>query len=224
MRTARYVVIWLLVGLWSHADAAVLCARKDQEGNASGTVVIRQECKKNEVQLDPVALGLKGEKGDPGPQGPQGDTGPEGPPGVPPPGSFQVVALAVNNDGFSLSASSTDNLPFQDITGMAVTFETVEEGCVNAQFAGAFSISAPLGAPYGEFRVLLDENEMGGGPVQLSGAVSAQAWNNDLFVFIQCGVLAGQHSITMEIRPWPGRSVAIGIRPLSLIVTVGNPS
>jgi len=41
----------LFVGISSHADAAVLCA------NPSGSVFVREVCKKNEVQLDPVALG-----------------------------------------------------------------------------------------------------------------------------------------------------------------------
>src|SRR5438132_9798113 len=51
------------------ASAAVLCK------TPMGLVAVRDACKRGEVQLDPVALGLqgpKGDKGDPGPQGPAG--------------------------------------------------------------------------------------------------------------------------------------------------------
>ncbi len=81
MRTACYVVMLFSVWIYSRADAAVLCAPR------SGAVSVREACKKNETQLDPVALGLqgprgpKGNTGDPGPQGPmglQGDRGLQG--------------------------------------------------------------------------------------------------------------------------------------------------
>lgn len=78
MSMVRSVVVFLLFCSWSHAEAVVLCAHKDKAGNASGTITVRQVCKKNEVQLNPVALGLvgppgpKGDKGDPGPQSPAG--------------------------------------------------------------------------------------------------------------------------------------------------------
>ncbi|MBI3249237.1 MAG: hypothetical protein HYZ50_22265 [Deltaproteobacteria bacterium] len=58
MKTAYYVLAFLLISAWS-ADAAILCARKDREGNASGAISVRQECRKNEVQLDPAVLGVQ---------------------------------------------------------------------------------------------------------------------------------------------------------------------
>jgi hypothetical protein len=58
MNTACYAVVFLLLSTWS-AEAAVLCARKDREGNAYGAITVRQECKKKEVQLDPEAIGLQ---------------------------------------------------------------------------------------------------------------------------------------------------------------------
>lgn len=62
----RRLLSWLVgvivaVGQFvSMADAAMLCARKDKEGNASGAVTIRESCKKNETPVDLVGLGLAG--------------------------------------------------------------------------------------------------------------------------------------------------------------------
>lgn len=53
-----FVVFVVLVSLVSPAEALILCARKDKMGDPSGSIAIRDVCKKNEVQLDPVALGL----------------------------------------------------------------------------------------------------------------------------------------------------------------------
>lgn len=39
MKTTCYVLMLLLIGAWS-AEAAILCARKDREGNASGSPFI----------------------------------------------------------------------------------------------------------------------------------------------------------------------------------------
>lgn len=58
MKTACYVLVLLLIGAWS-AEAAILCARKDREGNASGSLAVRQECRRNEIQLDPDVVGLQ---------------------------------------------------------------------------------------------------------------------------------------------------------------------
>ena len=59
----------VLVGVWGQAEAAVLCQKKN------GTLAARGECKKNETQVDPAALGLQG------PPGPKGDKGTPGAPG-----------------------------------------------------------------------------------------------------------------------------------------------
>jgi len=62
----------------SSADAVVLCQRP------SGTVTVRDACKKRETQIDLTLLGLRatqGSKGEPGEQGPQGEPGPQGPAG-----------------------------------------------------------------------------------------------------------------------------------------------
>ena len=66
------LLVLLLVGISSRADAAVLCA------NASGMVFVREACGRNETRLDPVALGLVGPQGPTGPKGPQGEQGPAG--------------------------------------------------------------------------------------------------------------------------------------------------
>lgn len=72
MWNARCAVVLILGAVCSsRAEALVLCAPKDGEGS----VKVREACKKNETQLDPVALGLQG------PPGPKGDTGNPGPPG-----------------------------------------------------------------------------------------------------------------------------------------------
>jgi hypothetical protein len=49
-----------VASLWSHAEATVLCARKDAAGNPRGNVTLREACKSKEVQLDPVTLGVQG--------------------------------------------------------------------------------------------------------------------------------------------------------------------
>lgn len=67
----------LMVGAWSRVDAAVLCTPKSGQGSVS----VRTECKKNEVQLDPAALGLQGPVGAQGQKGDKGDAGLQGPAG-----------------------------------------------------------------------------------------------------------------------------------------------
>ena len=62
----------------SIAEGLVLCSN-------NSVVFVRDVRFRNEVRLDPVALGLQGPKGDSGPQGPagpQGAQGPQGPQGV----------------------------------------------------------------------------------------------------------------------------------------------
>src|SRR5262245_37345549 len=54
-------MLWLLMlivllGLSFPVEAAVLCAPK----KGTGAVFVRETCKKNERQLDPAALGLRG--------------------------------------------------------------------------------------------------------------------------------------------------------------------
>lgn len=50
------------------ADAAVLCT-------SNGRLAVREECKRKESLVDPVALGLQGPPGEPGPAGPVGAAG-----------------------------------------------------------------------------------------------------------------------------------------------------
>ena len=53
IRGISLLVMWmLLVGFSVPADAQVLCT------NPSGLVFVRTQCKGNEIQLDPVTLGL----------------------------------------------------------------------------------------------------------------------------------------------------------------------
>jgi hypothetical protein len=77
MRLARVlgaIAVLTALGSGSLAEALVLCSN-------NSVVFVRDVCFRNEVRLDPVALGLQGPKGDPGPQGPAGPTGPQGPQG-----------------------------------------------------------------------------------------------------------------------------------------------
>lgn len=71
----RLLVAPLVVAISVPAHAVVFCTAK----TGSGTIRIRPACKKNESQLDPVALGLKGEPGPKGDPGAKGDAAPEAP-------------------------------------------------------------------------------------------------------------------------------------------------
>lgn len=78
-RILLLVMLMLLVGSSTPAEAEVLCT------NPAGFVLVHTQCKGNEIQLDPVALGLvgpPGPQGPPGPAGPVGPVGPQGPQGV----------------------------------------------------------------------------------------------------------------------------------------------
>ena len=58
LQVSRLPVLLLLVGFYSPADAAILCA------NPSGSVNVRADvCRPSETKLDPVALGLTGPPG-----------------------------------------------------------------------------------------------------------------------------------------------------------------
>jgi len=107
-------------------SAEVLCANK------AGAVFVRAQCSKNEVQLDPVALGLVGPRGPKGeagpagpagpegppgpigPEGPAGPVGPEGPAGPPGPGGCSVAqaSLTFENQGFDLETSAVIAVSF----------------------------------------------------------------------------------------------------------------
>jgi len=54
-----------------HADASLCKSKK-------GGLIVRDQCKRNEVVLDPVAVGLQGPQGERGPAGPAGAPGPAG--------------------------------------------------------------------------------------------------------------------------------------------------
>jgi len=83
---------WALVGILTlafaaDANAALLCAKRK-----TGIIAVRElGCRGNEVQIDPLALGLKGEKGDPGPQGMAGATGEKGAKGDPGPAGLPAA-------------------------------------------------------------------------------------------------------------------------------------
>ena len=49
-----FLVVALFVGISVSVDAAMLCS------NPSGSVFVREQCKKNEQQLNPIELGLVG--------------------------------------------------------------------------------------------------------------------------------------------------------------------
>lgn len=68
----RIMLAVVLVGIWGHAEASVLCQKKN------GALLVREACKTGQTQVDPATLGLQGP---PGPKGNQGIPGPQGPPG-----------------------------------------------------------------------------------------------------------------------------------------------
>jgi hypothetical protein len=67
-RTLVFTLLLAVVGT-AAADAAVLCQRR------SGALFVRPACKKKEVPVDPVALGLVGPRGDAGTPGAPGSPG-----------------------------------------------------------------------------------------------------------------------------------------------------
>jgi hypothetical protein len=67
----RMVLVGTVLAVATVSGAAVLCTGR----SGTGAMRVRAACRTNEVQFDPVALGLqgpKGDKGDPGLQGPPG--------------------------------------------------------------------------------------------------------------------------------------------------------
>src|SRR5207249_11648692 len=80
MKRTRGAVMALgaLVMGFGGAQATVLCT----DGSGTGTVRVREACRRREVQLDPVALGLQGPPGEPGAKGDTGMQGPQGPTGA----------------------------------------------------------------------------------------------------------------------------------------------
>ena len=82
-RMRLFVAVMLLVGIPVSIDAAVLCS------NPSASVFVRTQCKKNEQQLNPVALGLVGPQGPVGPVGPAGPQGPQGLAGI---SGYEIVS------------------------------------------------------------------------------------------------------------------------------------
>jgi len=70
-RPLRLMVGSLLLAMCSDAIAGVLCTSK----NGTGTLKLRDACRPSELQVDPVALGLRGPPGPTGPEGPQGPPG-----------------------------------------------------------------------------------------------------------------------------------------------------
>lgn len=66
------------------ADALVMCGSKKPDGalREGASIKLRTTCRSNELQVDPVALGLQGPAGPTGPIGPTGEGGPAGPPGT----------------------------------------------------------------------------------------------------------------------------------------------
>lgn len=110
MRNILFSVV--LLGICSSADAAVLCAPK----KGTGPVTVREACGKNEIQLDPLALGLQGLPGPQGPKGDKGDTGSQGPIG--PPGASSSSAAVYGANG-----NKVGDVIGTSIASMVVTFE-----------------------------------------------------------------------------------------------------
>jgi hypothetical protein len=74
-RTVWYPIGIMLVLGWTSAAADVLCR------STNDSLFVRTQCRTNETQVDPVALGLVGPPGPVGPQGTQGAPGAVGPQG-----------------------------------------------------------------------------------------------------------------------------------------------
>jgi len=64
------VMVMLLFGISSYAEALVLCM------NPSGSVFASDQCKGGAIQINPSAVGLVGPAGPRGPAGPAGPIGP----------------------------------------------------------------------------------------------------------------------------------------------------
>lgn len=75
--TLLVFALGFIAGMAVNADADVLCRPKN-----GVTVRVRVACKTQEVQLNPIILGLQGPAGPTGPQGEKGDTGDVGEQGV----------------------------------------------------------------------------------------------------------------------------------------------
>lgn len=88
-RFALLLVVCLLMPV-ARADALFMCGPKKPDGTVreGASIKLRSACKPNELQVDPVALGL---------QGPPGEVGPTGPPG--PTGASGVSAIARDAEG-----------------------------------------------------------------------------------------------------------------------------
>jgi len=78
MRTFGLVMVGVLLVGATNANAVLLCAKPKKDGTFDTSVMIRESCRGDERQLDPIALGLQGPKGDPGLQGLQGPPGDPG--------------------------------------------------------------------------------------------------------------------------------------------------
>lgn len=106
----RKLVLVVLVGASivapQLADALVMCGPKKPDGTLreGAPIRLRAVCRSNELQLDPVALGLQGPTGQTGSQGPEGPTGPQGEPG---PQAADVSARVFNSAPIPV-ANNTD--------------------------------------------------------------------------------------------------------------------
>jgi hypothetical protein len=115
-RTILVLVFALLgAGLGARPADAVLCKSK------KGGLVVRDECKRNQVTLDEEqmgGLGMRGPKGDPGPQGLQGLMGPPGPRGErgPSGGGLAVVDAQGNEVGLVTSLSRYGTTVVREVT------------------------------------------------------------------------------------------------------------
>jgi len=92
------VVLALVVVAGTGVDAAVICQKK------SGTMVIRESCRKKEVQVDLSAFGAVGPQGAPGERGPEGPSGERGEPGEA--GTARAYACSFSADGTTVSFCS----------------------------------------------------------------------------------------------------------------------
>ena len=138
------MMVLLLVGVSSYADALVLCF------NSSGSVFVSDVCRGGMVQLNPSATGLVGPTGATGPAGPTGATGATGPAGATgatgptgsqgPSGTGTGMIAIVSDDpefGVSLSAGTTPGITVDRVSNgqYIVTFPSSVIECAGVASA-----------------------------------------------------------------------------------------
>src|SRR4051812_32539193 len=123
-RLSPLALIVVLLAVAAPVGAEVLCA------SPSGGLSVRTQCKNNETQINPAALGLVGPQGPQGPAGPQGPQGPQGiqgPPGPQGPAGTgdepMSEIMGFENDYFDLETNTVVSVGFGQEPPAGVDFK-----------------------------------------------------------------------------------------------------